>query len=58
MGTEPRRADLVQSLYAHLCGPHPELSTWAAECLVSLCALWCRTEMQHMETKGGRAGRR
>ena len=47
---EARRADLVQSLYAHLC-TGGELATRAAECLVSLCGLWCRTE-RHRETKG------
>lgn len=55
----PRRADLVQSLYAHICcTATPSVALWATECMVSLLALWCRNDMTHSlgptPTTGGR----
>ncbi|CAK0873250.1 unnamed protein product [Prorocentrum cordatum] len=41
-GCPPRRADLVQSLYAHACGTAPAVARWAAGSLAALCALWHR----------------
>ncbi|CAE8702771.1 unnamed protein product, partial [Polarella glacialis] len=41
-----RRADLVQSLYAHVsCTSELVVARWAADTLVAVCALWCRSEM-------------
>lgn len=32
------------------------VAQWATECLVSLLALWCRTEMPHMQQPAASAG--
>lgn len=53
-----RRADLVQSLYAHICCTAASpVAQWATECLVSLLALWCRTEMPHQQPAASAGGR-
>lgn len=36
----PHRANLVQSLYAHLCVDDAQVAEWAANSLTAICALW------------------
>eukprot|EP00439_Symbiodinium_sp_Y106_P077749 s49_g16.t1 len=51
-GMPSGRADLVQSLYAHICCAEASVAEGAAECLASLSALWCRADMRHAQLDG------
>ncbi|CAK0798231.1 unnamed protein product [Prorocentrum cordatum] len=55
-GRPPRRADLVQSLYAHACGAAPDAARWAACSLTALCALWQRADAGALPSPAALAG--